>query len=75
MVNTFEKRFGKYPFEKVGYVNTPIGSMEHETMISFDMQLVKNNYSIRDTENITAAHELSHQWFGDMVTCRDFRMA
>jgi aminopeptidase N len=73
MVNTFEKRFGKYPFEKVGYVITPIGSMEHETMISYDSALVKNYYSAQDTVNIVAAHELSHQWFGDMVTCRDFR--
>ena len=35
MVAAWEKYFGKYPFEKVGYVLTPTGSMEHETMISY----------------------------------------
>jgi len=71
MVSTFEKLFGKYPFEKVGYVNTPTGAMEHETMISFPTQLSRK----KDTINSTAAHELAHQWFGDAVSPEDFRHA
>jgi len=71
MVETYEKRFGKYPFEKVGYVLTPIGSMEHETMISMDMYLGRS----KDSVNETGAHELAHMWFGDMVTPYDFRDA
>ncbi|MBS1537890.1 MAG: hypothetical protein JST20_09095 [Bacteroidetes bacterium] len=69
MVSTFEKLFGKYPFEKVGYVNTPTGAMEHETMISFPTFLSQR----KDTINSTAAHELAHQWFGDAVSPEDFR--
>ncbi len=72
MLQAFELRFGKYPFEKIGYVLTPIGSMEHQTMISYDINALNYHYSIRDTMNSTAAHELSHQWFGNYVTCRDF---
>lgn len=71
MVAMLSRRFLPYPFEKVGYVNTPIGSMEHETMISFDVRLSRSG----DTVNATAAHELAHQWFGDLVTPRDFRDA
>ncbi len=73
MVKTFEDRFGKYPFEKVGYVLTPSsgGSMEHETMICLYEYYGKG----KDTVNETAAHELSHMWFGDMVTPYDFRDA
>jgi aminopeptidase N len=71
MVENYENKFGKYPFDKVGYVLTPIGSMEHETMISINHYLGKN----RDTVNETAAHELAHMWFGDMVTPYDFRDA
>jgi aminopeptidase N len=72
MLDAYESKFGKYPFEKVGYVLTPTGSMEHETMISFNEKLVSGRM---DTINEIAAHELSHQWFGDMVTPYDFREA
>ncbi len=72
MVNYFESLFGDYPFEKVGYVITPKGSMEHQTMISMARSLVIHEYAAEDTLTTTTAHELSHMWFGDMVTCRDF---
>ena len=61
----FDSLFAPYPFEKVGYVVAPIGSMEHQTMVT----LVN---SVLDTNNTTAVHELSHQWWGDKVTCFDF---
>ncbi len=61
----FDSLFAPYPFEKVGYVIAPIGSMEHQTMITLVNQVF-------DTNNTTAVHELSHQWWGDKVTCYDF---
>jgi hypothetical protein len=69
MLDCFEEKFGKYPFEKVGYVITPIGSMEHQTMIS----LAKNAIYEADTLSSTAAHELSHSWFGGSLTPYDFK--
>ncbi|MCX7929313.1 MAG: M1 family aminopeptidase [Chlorobi bacterium] len=71
MVRAFEARFGKYPFEKVGYVMTQKGAMEHQTMISYPASLARTTDSI----NLIAAHELAHQWFGDCVTPLDFRDA
>jgi aminopeptidase N len=71
MVRTFSSRFIPYPFEKVGFVNTPIGAMEHQTLVSYPTSLSRS----RDTVNATAAHELAHQWFGDLVTPADFRHA
>lgn len=69
MIACFENRFIPYPFEKVGYVNTPTGAMEHQTMISFNTSLSQS----KNTINSVAAHELAHQWFGDLVSPLDFR--
>ena len=71
----FESIFGDYPFEKVGYVNTPTGSMEHQTMITLDRNIVRNTFKSKDTLSLTAIHELSHQWFGNSITPFDFRDA
>jgi aminopeptidase N len=66
-LSIFENRFGPYPFERVGYCLVPFtsGAMEHATNISYMIGLVNGNTGY---ENVMA-HELSHHWFGDMVTC------
>ncbi len=71
MVKTFEKLYGPYPNEKVGYVVTNNGSMEHQSLIA----LARAEIIRRDSLNEHVAHELSHQWFGDCVTPFDFRDA
>jgi aminopeptidase N len=71
MIETFSNNFIDFPFESMSYAITPIGSMEHQTLVSYDESLL----SKADTFNEVAAHELAHQWFGDLVTCRDFRDA
>lgn len=61
----FVSRFGPYPFEKIGFATLngsfPWGGMENQTMVN----LMPNGYS----DNSLLAHEHSHQWFGDMITC------
>ena len=69
MLEAFTSYFGPYPFSKVGYCITPIGSMEHQTMVSYSQSLFQG----LDRAATIAAHELSHQWWGDWVTCLDFR--
>jgi len=71
MTATFARRFVPYPFDKVGYVNTQLGAMEHQTLISFPVVIAQR----QDTVNSTAAHELAHLWFGDYVSPQDFRHA
>lgn len=60
-IELYSDKFGMYPYknEKYGHCMAPIGGgMEHQTMTTlgfFEFYLV--------------CHELSHQWFGDYVTC------
>ncbi len=64
MIEAFASLFGEYPFldEKYGHAEfTWGGGMEHQTITSMGGW---SEYLI--------AHELAHQWWGDMVTCDDF---
>ncbi|MCX6269751.1 MAG: M1 family aminopeptidase [Bacteroidetes bacterium] len=57
----FSQLFGPYPFagEKYGHCQVQLGGgMEHQTMGT----LGAFNFDLN-------CHELSHQWFGDYVTC------
>lgn len=67
----YERYFGAYPHEKIGYANTQKGSMEHQSMVC----VAKSISQSRDTVNQNGFHELAHQWFGDLVTPYDFRDA
>ncbi len=66
-LHAFENAFGAYVWDKIGYVSTPFkgGAMEHATNIAYSANC---NGSLQ-CEN-TLAHELSHHWFGNLVTCR-----
>ena len=63
-------RFGAYPFEKYGmvpgYSGFPWGGMENQTLTMINIQW------LRSGSPTGMAHELSHMWWGDMVTCMDF---
>lgn len=71
MTETYAQLYGPYPFAKVGYYASQLGSMEHQGMIAIALSEVQR----KDSANIVAAHELAHQWFGDCVTPQDFRYA
>ncbi|MFB6257588.1 MAG: M1 family metallopeptidase, partial [Flavobacteriales bacterium] len=66
-LRTYEKRFGPYRWPRVGYVSVPFpsGAMEHATNIAYPQASVNGTH--RSDELM--AHELSHSWWGNLVTC------
>jgi len=67
MLSAFENYFGPHPFPRVGYtvVDFSSGAMEHVMNIGYPSNAVSSSQSNR----ILMAHELSHMWFGDFITC------
>ncbi len=65
ITNIFETYFGPYKWDRIGYVGTAIGAMEHATNIAYPNSCINGNL----TYEYLIAHELSHMWFGDLVTC------
>jgi len=64
MIVLFAEKYGEYPFinEKYGHAEFGWGGgMEHQTLTSM------GGYS----EGLIA-HELAHQWWGDLITCASF---
>jgi aminopeptidase N len=66
-MSAYELKFGAYKWNRVGFVAVPFrgGAMEHATNISIAAP------SIDGTLNYEYLfyHELSHLWFGDLITC------
>jgi len=63
-----EENFGTYSWPKVGYSLVPFnyGAMEHATNIHIGKPFIDGTLNYETL----IAHELSHHWFGDLVTCK-----
>lgn len=61
----YEENFGPYPFNRIGYVCTGLGCMEHIDNIAITPGVITGNTSQEEY----VAHELSHMYFGNKTTC------
>ena len=67
IVSFFEENLGPYPFNRIGYVSTSKGCMEHTDNIALATSVISGNTDYEEY----LAHELSHMWSGNLVTCAD----
>jgi len=65
MLNIFEAKYGPYRWPRVGFTGTTKGAMEHAMNIAMPRNLITGNLNY----DWLVAHELSHAWFGNLVTC------
>lgn len=68
-LKVFEEILGPYPFraEKYGIAETPHLGMEHQTIIAYGNGFKDEKYDWLHN------HELAHEWWGNLVTCRDWK--
>jgi aminopeptidase N len=77
MLDFFSKRFGiEYPWEKYAQVvveQFTFGGMENTSATTLYYRALHDERAIVDsTPDWLIAHELAHQWWGDLVTCKDW---
>ncbi len=67
ITRNYENKFGPLRFNRIGYVLVSFnqGAMEHATNITYPQTSVDGT----SANESLYAHELSHSWFGNLVTC------
>lgn len=66
-IDIFEEKYGPYRWNKIGFSLVPFssGAMEHATNIAYPQAAANGSLS----NETLMAHEFSHHWWGDLVTC------
>ncbi|MEN8163162.1 MAG: M1 family aminopeptidase [Acidobacteriota bacterium] len=71
MIEKMAEHFGEYPFIEEKYGNCTAnfgGGMEHQTLTTLSAAAIGSDWM--PWLNV---HELGHQWWGDWITCADWR--
>ncbi|MCP3928113.1 MAG: T9SS type A sorting domain-containing protein [Bacteroidetes bacterium] len=65
-IDALESWYGPYQWERVGYVLTRAGAMEHATCIAYPRNVGIEGAT--PNHNRLMAHELAHHWWGNITT-------
>ena len=80
MIETFEQRLGRaYPYARYSQIAVTdfiFGGMENTSATTqTDRTLHDETAHLDFSSDPLVSHELAHQWFGDLLTCRDWAHA
>lgn len=67
MIDFFSSRYGAYPFAQAGAI------VDHAPKVGYALETATRPLFPIAPDELTLAHELAHQWYGDTVTCRYWR--
>jgi aminopeptidase N len=67
IVDYFSAKYGRYPFGQTGAI------VDYAPRVGYALETATRPIFDRAPDELTLAHELAHQWFGDDVTLKRWR--
>lgn len=67
IIDFYSSRYGAYPFGQAGAI------VDHAPNVGYALETATRPLFPGAPSELTLAHELAHQWYGDSVTCKKWR--
>jgi aminopeptidase N len=67
IIDFYSSRYGAYPFKQAGAI------VDHAPNVGYALETATRPLFPGAPDELTLAHELAHQWYGDTITCRYWR--